>query len=103
MSEAPMYGNARDEAAAKRELARTFDAWAEQISALLNWAADPAGDQVVHDGTIAWAGPAAQRFLAELMPLRQDFRPLPGAFAQTARNLRSNADSLLSRQDLRGV
>jgi uncharacterized protein YukE len=82
------------DAMTKRALATKFDAWAEQIAGLLTWASDPSNGEVVYYGRRAWAGPAAERFLAEQQGLRKDLKDLPAAFRQTARNLRRTAEEL---------
>jgi len=101
----PSYDTSREEAAAKESLAHHLDAWAAEIERLCKNLTPRPGDREVvptGGGHSVWSGDAANRFNDQLTPIHRDLVALPGAFRQSAHNLRAAA-AVLRRPENRNT
>jgi uncharacterized protein YukE len=86
----------------KERLAREFTGWKQLVTQLLQSKAMTStlrvGSQAESGGGQVWSGPAADRFIEQLLRLKADLDRLPDGFARTARNLQNSAHDLRAKE-----
>lgn len=91
-----MFNTSADEAAAKRQYAAKFDAWAENAAALVTGITRQQG------GNDIWSGPAADSWETEFngpSGITREIKKYPEAYHTTAKNMRESAETLSSREN----